>query len=394
MTKVILGTRQTSGWPEFAGSTWVRLQYMLGLQKLGVEAFWVDRLKLIDPLKHHHTLDYLVRRFDRMASDFGFQDRYSIVYNGGERHFGMDERQLTELIEEADLLINVSGHLSPDSPLMNVPRRAYLDVDPGFTQIWAHENDMGIELHNFFFTVGQNVGGPGFTIPTRGVDWQPILPPVVLEEWPACIGDHYQRFSTVADWRGSQRAIFEGKNYGSKRDEFVRILRLPVETKQRMELALCLGPGDHEDLGLLHLHNWCIRDSAWYTSDPHSYREFIQNSRAEFSVAKSGYVRSSSGWVSDRTACYLASGKPVVAQSTGFDWPTCSGKGVVTFRTLEEAVEAIENVNQDYPAHCRAARQIAEERFDSDKVLGFILDRVGLLCDIPPRSPRGDGAEL
>jgi hypothetical protein len=159
----------------------------------------------------------------------------------------------------------------------------------------------------------------------------------------------------------------------------VRILRLPVQSKQRIELALCIGPGDHEDLGLLHLHNWCIRDSAWYTSDPYSYREFIQNSRAEFSVAKNGYTRSSSGWVSDRTACYLASGKPVVAQSTGFDWPAPSGKGVITFRTLEEAVEAIETVNRDYLSHCHAARQIAEEYFDSARVLGFILDRVGLL---------------
>src|SRR5262245_14320335 len=336
MTRVIVGTRQTSGWPEFAGSTWVRLQYLLGLERLGLEAYWVDRLKPIDPLKHHHSLEYLLERFDRTARDFGFQNRYCIVYNGGERYFGMDEKQFHRLVKETDLLINVSGHLSADSPLMEIPRRAHLDGAPGFTQIWAHDHDMCIELHNYFFTVGQNVGGPGFTIPTPGVEWHRILPPVVLDEWPACIDEKYQRFSTVADWRGSQKAVFHGNLYGSKRDEFVKILRLPVLTKQRLELALCIGPGDHEDLGLLHLHNWCIRDSAWYTSDPHSYREFIQKSRAEFSVAKSGYVRSASGWVSDRTACYLASGKPVVAQWTGFDWPSSDGKGVIAFRTVEE----------------------------------------------------------
>ena len=129
MKKVIIGTRNTSRWPEFGGSTWVRLQYMLGLRQLGVETFWVDRLAAVDPLEHPHTLDYLLERFERTARQFDFQDHYCIVYNNGEKCFGLAEQALRKLIDSADLLLNISGHLPPDSSLMKVPRRAYIDVD-------------------------------------------------------------------------------------------------------------------------------------------------------------------------------------------------------------------------------------------------------------------------
>jgi hypothetical protein len=378
MPTVIVGTRDTSRFPAFAGSTWVRLQYLLGLRRLGVDAVWVDRLRAVDPLRHPHSLEYLVQRFDRTARDFGLRDRYCIVYDDGAHYFGMTEAQFRGLAAEADLLINISGHLPPGSPLLRVPRRAYVDVDPGFTQIWAHEHDMGFGRHNFFFTVGQNVGRPGFPIPTHGLDWQPILPPVALDAWPARVDERCRRFGTVADWRGSQEAVFEGQYYAGKRGEFIRFLRVPADAGQRLELALCIGEKDYEDIGLLIGQNWRVRDSYLYAGDPHSYREFIQYSRAEFSVAKGGYVKSNSGWVSDRTACFLASGKPALVQSTGFEWRLPAGRGLLTFRTAAEAVAGIEAINGDYLTHCRAARQLAEEYFSSDGVLGFMLERVGL----------------
>ena len=391
--KIIVGTRETTRYPEFAGSTWVRLQYMLGLQRLGIESVWVDRLNPVDPLRHPHSLDYLIRRFDRTARTFGFADRYCVVYNNGERYFGMDEERFLRLVGEADALINISGHLPPSSPLMRIPCRAYVDVDPGFTHIWAHEVDMGLERHTAFFTTGQNVGRPEFKIPTRGIVWQPIVPPVVLDAWPPRIDERCQRFSTVADWRGSQHAIFEGQYYGTKREEFVRFLRVPVDAGQRIELALCIGQDDFEDLGLLDGHNWRIRDPASYAGDPESYREFIQHSRAEFSVAKSGYVRSCSGWVSDRTASYLASGKPALVQSTGFEWRLPTGKGLLTFRTSEEAVAGIQSINTDYLAHCHAARRLAEAYFNSDVVLTSMLKQLGLSggC-VTPAAADGDRA--
>jgi hypothetical protein len=378
MTTVIVGTNETSAWPHFGGSLWVRLQYLLGLRRLGIDAYWVDRLAPPDPRRNPHSADYLAHRFRRFAEDFGFEDRYCIVYDGGERHFGMDERQLGETIERADLLLNVAGRLEPGDPLLGVRRRAFLDVDPGFTQMWALQTDMHLERHDVFFTIGQNVGGQGFTVPAGDVDWQPTLPPVVLEQWPARTDPARERIGTVADWRGSQETLFEGVWHSGKREEFLGFLRVPVESGIEIELALLVGQEDYEDLGLLLRHGWRVLDPYAHAGDPHSYRELIQSSRAEFSVAKQGYVRTRSGWISDRTACFLASGKPAIVQSTGFEHRLPTGTGLLAFSTIAEAIEALHQVRDDYERHAHAARRLAEEHFDSDVVLASLLDRAGL----------------
>ena len=386
MATVIVGTRGTSGWPEFAGSTWVRLHYVLGLLKLGVDAYWVDRLGKVDPLRHHHSLQYLMRRFARTMGDFGLRDRYCVIYNHGESCFGMQEKQLHALTERADLLINISGYLPPDCPLMRVPRRAYVDVDPGFTQIWARHCDMGLGRHTAFFTVGQAVGTPEFRIPTDGVEWVPTPPPVFLDEWPCRSDPLCQRVSTVADWRGSQEAMYEQEYYGGKRKEFLRLLRLPRDARQPIEVALCIGSEDSEDAALLVGNNWVVHDPYLYAGDPFAYREFIQYSRAEFSVAKSGYIKSNSGWISDRTAAYLASGKPALVQSTGFEPHIPTGRGLLTFRTPEEAMAGFAEINNNYPDHCQAARHIAEQHFDSSVVLPELLARAGVTLAHPQPS--------
>jgi hypothetical protein len=378
MKHVLVGTRNTSRWPEFAGSTWVRLQYMLGLRKLGVESFWIDRLSAIDPLEHPHTLDYLVERFERTARQFDFQDHYCIVYNCGEKHFGLTEHKLRTLIDSADLLLNISGHLPGDSPLLRVPRRAYIDVDPGFTQIWAAQYDMGLDRHNLFFTVGQNVGTPRFTIPLAGINWQPILPPVALDYWPARIDVNCKRIGTVGDWRGSQHAIHDAEYFGGKRREYIKLLHLPKAAQHQLELALCISADDWEDIGLLQESRWKVLDPFLYAGDPQSYREFIQLSRAEFSVAKSGYVKSNSGWISDRTACYLASAKPALVQSTGCEWRFPEQKGLLMFQTQEEAIAALKAIERDYLMQCHAARELAERHFDSTRVLGSVLSHAGI----------------
>jgi hypothetical protein len=235
---------------------------------------------------------------------------------------------------------------------------------------------MGLRNYERFFTVGQSVGSPGFEIPTRDIEWQPIFPPVVLDLWPAHIDESCRRISTIADWRGSQYARFEDELYAGKRDEFVRFIELPRKIRQPIELALTIGQHDHEDLGRLLEHDWLVRDPYLYAGNLDSYREFIRFSRAELSVAKSGYVKSHSGWFSDRTACYLASGKPAVVQSTGFEPRLPAGEGLFTFTTEQEAVDAIEAIERDYRAHAEAARQIAEERLDARVVLGPVLDQL------------------
>ena len=379
MTKIILATRNWSSWPDFAGATWVPLQYLLGFEKLGVDVYWVDYLDAVDPYKHPHSLDYLIDRFDSTANKFSFLDRYCIIYAEGERYFGLSQEKLARVAKKTDLLLSISGTgLPKESPLLEISRRAYVDVDPGFTQIWAQQVEMGLEQYNFFFTVGQNIGRTEFTIPTKNIEWKPIFPPVFLDAWPVHIDEKCRRFSTIADWWGNQWARYDGVLYGSKREEFLRFIRVPKEANQEIEVALFFEQDSYKQLDELRENNWKILNPILHAGDPFSYREFIQYSRAEFSTAKNGYVRSNSGWVSDRTACYLASGKPAVIQSTGFEWRLPTGEGLLTYHTVEEAVAGIEAINQDYRRHCHAARQLAEKYFNSDFVLRDLLEQTGI----------------
>lgn len=386
--RVVVASHQTSGLPEFAGNTWAVLQYVLGLDRLGVESYWVDYQDRLDPRlpawacrqRAHadcHSIEYVGARFGAMARRFGFDGRYCILYDGAATGLGISPRDLGELTAEADVLLNLAGPLPEDSPLLRIRRRAYVDLDPGFTQAWSRHVDMGFGRYHAFFTVGQNVGRPGFRIPTPGIEWRPTLPPVVLDQWPACIDASCERLTTIGDWRGSQQARFEGELYAGKREQFLRFLDLPALAGRAIEPALSIWQADHRDLGLLLEHGWCVRDPFLYAGDLDSYREFIQSSRAEVSLAKGGYVKSSCGWFSDRTASYLASGKPAIVQSTGFEWRLPTGLGLLMFETVEQARDAIESVDRDYLRHCHAARRIAETHLDSAAVLGALLDRVG-----------------
>jgi hypothetical protein len=374
--RVIVSTRNTSLVPEFGGSFWVRLQYLLGFRDLGVDAYWIDRLDPPDPGRQAHSIEYMIRRFASSLEAFGLGDRFAVLYEREGQCFGGDQTDVRERVDGADVLINIGGFLPQGSLLTRIPRRAYVDVDPGFTQIWAHDVDVWLEQHTCFFTVGQNVGAPEFPIPTRDIPWRPILPPVHLPSWPARIDERSRRFSTVADWRGSQDALFEGEYYGTKRSEFVHYLHVPLRAGRRIEVALCIGQQDHEDLGLLLDHDWRAREAYRYAGDPFAYREFIQYSRAEFGIAKHGYVKSNSGWFSDRTACYLASGKPAIVQSTGFEHRLPTGQGLLTFRSVDEAVAAIQDVEEHYLDHCAAARSFAEEHLDAAKTLVYMLEQL------------------
>ena len=375
-----------SALPQIAGNTWTFLQYVVGLDRLGVETYWVDHQPRLDPRlpaqKGHawpkrdcHSVEYARERFHAMAEAFGFEDRYCILYGGQATAFGMTKDALGELASEADLLLNFAGALPPNSPLLRIRRRAYVDLDPGFTQIWAHQVDLRLERYQRFFTVGLNVGRPEFRIPTLGVAWEPFLPPVVLDLWPAHIDPSCRRVSTIGDWYGSQHGEFDGEFYAGKREEFLRFLDVPKRMCHPIEVALYIAPYDHEDLGLLHRSGWVLRDPYLYAGDLASYQEFIRFSRAEFSVAKSGYVKSRSGWFSDRTACYLASGKPAVVQSTQLEERLPTGMGLLTFETVEEACAALEAVDEAYLEHCHAARRLAETYLDSSVVLAAMLER-------------------
>jgi hypothetical protein len=358
--------------PGAGGHIWFALQYLLGFRALGWEVTLVDRL---DPGMPGGGLAYLAEEMER----FGLGGEWSVLLPEGQSA-GLGRAEVERRLASCDFLLNVMGYLDEEELLALPPLRVFLDVDPGFGQMWR-ELDLAdpFVAHDRFVTVGLEVGGVGCEVPDCGLDWLPTLPPVVLARWPAVSGG--DAFTSVATWRGPYGPVeFAGHTYGLRVHEFRRFLSLPERAKGSFELALAIDPADTADLERLRQAGWALLDPAAIAADPVSYRSFIQASGAEFTVAKAMYVDSRSGWFSDRSACYLASGKPVVAQETGFTRHLPTGEGLIAFSSLEEAVAAVEAVRDDPRRHARAAREIAEEHFDAGRVLGRLVEELGAVA--------------
>jgi hypothetical protein len=275
-------------------------------------------------------------------------------------------------------LINVMGYLEEEEILAAAPVRVFLDIDPGFGQIWKalglHDLFRG---HDRFLTVGGRIGAADCEVPTVGLEWIPIRPPVDLAEWPVQT-DRGSRFTSVASWRGAFEPLeYEGRTLGLRVHEFRRFFELPERSGSEFEVALDIDDAETRDLIPLGEHGWKLVDPGRVAADPWRYRTYIQESAAELMIAKNLYVETRSGWFSDRSACYLASGRPVLAQDTGLDGLP-AGEGLVTFSTLEEAVAGVEEIERDYERHSRAAREIAEEHFAAERVLPRMLKQLGV----------------
>jgi hypothetical protein len=254
----------------------------------------------------------------------------------------------------------------------------FLDIDPGFGQMWKALGLYDVFAgHDRCVSVGMNLGRDGCLVPGLGIEWIPTLPPVELGCWPAVPrGEH---LTSVATWRGPFGPIaYRGRVYGLRVHEFRRFFELPRRTRTTFRMALEIDPADRADLARLAEHGWGLVDPRSVAADPVAYREFIQGSAAELNVAKGLYVETRGGWFSDRSACYLASGKPVIAQDTGFAETLPAGAGLLAFTTLDEAAAAIEDVLGDYRRHARAAREMAEEHFAADRVIRRLLTRLGM----------------
>ena len=262
--------------------------------------------------------------------------------------------------------------------LGEIPVRVYLDLDPAFNQLWhaVQGIDMRFDGHTHFATVGLALGTPGCAVPTCGRDWIPTLPPVVLDRWPVAEALERDALTTVANWRGYGSIEHEGVLYGQKAHSLRRLVDLPRRTPQRLELALAIHEGEQPDLAALAEHGWRLVDPVEAAGTPERYRRFVQGSKAELGIAKSGYVASRCGWFSDRSACYLASGRPVIAQETGFSAHLPTGEGLFAFETAEDVLAAIDALRSGYERHRRAARALAEEHLDSDAVLTRLLARL------------------
>ena len=255
-------------------------------------------------------------------------------------------------------------------------RTALVDIDPGLLQFWISRKQLSVPRHDFYFTISENVGKPGGRIPDCGLDWIPIQPPVCLERWPYTFDPRAEAFTTVSIWDSSDWVVDREEEYeNTKRVAFLEFAELPRLTRQPLELALFLRTErDLVEQRDLQSRGWRIRHSREVAENLENYQTHIQRSRGEFSCAKPSYIKLQTAWVSDRTVCYLASGKPVVVQDTGPSAFLPNGEGMFRFTTPEQAAGALEAINADYEHHCRAARKLAEDHFDARKVAGRILD--------------------
>ncbi|MGH9379521.1 MAG: glycosyltransferase family protein [Thermoanaerobaculia bacterium] len=376
--------------PLRGGHTWVLLQYVLGLKKLGWSVLFLDRLEpemCVDdegrPAAAGESLN--LRYFVDVMRGFGLERSCALILGengsaaGGATAFGLGRGEVLARVREAELLLNVMGYLDDEEILAAARRRVFLDIDPGFGQMWRELGWADVfSGHDDLVTIGGNIGREGCTIPDCGLTWITTSQPIVLDLWPARPpGDG--PFTSVGTWRGRYAPIeYAGETYGLRVHEFRKFAGLPAQTGASFELALDIDEAEQRDLTLLETSGWRLVDPLEVASNPWSYQCYIARSGAEFMVAKDVYVRSRSGWFSDRSICYLASGRPAIVQDTGLEDLYPTGDGLLVFRDFEEARAAVAEVSRDRRHHAAAARRVAEECFDSDRVLGRLLDRLGV----------------
>jgi hypothetical protein len=370
------------------GVVWQTLHYLIGLRRLGYDVYYVEThgvapTMMLDEGEHDGSLraaaflDAVLRRFD-------LEDRWAFValHGDGQCH-GLSDSNLAQLYGEAELIFNLHGGTEPLDELCATDRLVYVETDPVNVQIELAEGNARttefLDRHCAFFTFGENLGRRTCTIPVpERYRFRSTRQPVVLDFWRDSPAPSGPAFTTVASWRQPQRDIvYQGELYTwSKHDEFLKILDLPSRTEQPFELAL--GKCDEDERRRLQEAGWSIRDALDISRDPDEYRRYIGSSRGEFTVAKDQNVRFRTGWFSDRSATYLAAGRPVVTQETGFSHHLPTGAGLFAFTGADEALGAIDAINTDYEHHSRAARAVAREWFDSDIVLPRLLAEVGV----------------
>jgi hypothetical protein len=366
--------------PGRAGHAWVFLNYLLGFRDLGHEVLFLDRLEaaMLGPgevgpsVRESREAKWLVKTM----AGVGLGDCYALLLDDGET-IGLTRTQALEHLGRASLLLDFNGFLADEELLAAAPRRVFFDIDPGFAQMWSK---LGLtEMlagHDAFATVGLNLGGPGCTVPSGGREWVATTQPVLLERWPAVAGG--AAFTSVGSWRGPFSPVeFEGVTYGLRAHEFRRFAELPSHCQAPFEIALDIDPADAADTERLRAGGWRLAGAPAVGADLETYRAYLQGSLAEISIAKGMYVHSRGGWFSDRSACYLASGKPVLAQDTGFGVQLPLGEGLLSFEDVDGATAGAEAILAAPERHARAAREIAEEHFDSRKVLPALLERLG-----------------
>jgi hypothetical protein len=380
MATVVISPYGVVRFPDGGGHFWVYMQYVLGLRQLGCDVYWLEHF--LSSGNRQQDAVVLSTFVTRMES-YGLGGKLILYVSRGQTgacgvphdYVGMTRSEAEAIFRRADLLLNF--HYAIDPALLSCFRRtALVDIDPGLLQFWISKGQLSVPRHDHYFTTGETVGTPGALVPDCGVPWLHMRPVVCLERWPYAYAPHAEAFTTVSSWDGPDW-IIDGEELceNTKRLSFLQFAGLPRLTPQVLELALFLSTAqDMEDRQLMEGYGWRIRHSREVAGTPEMYRAYIQGSRGEFSCAKATCMKFQNAWISDRTLCYLASGKPVVVQDTGPSAFLPNGEGLFRFSTLGGAAEALARINADYERHCRAARELAEAYFDARQVVERLLN--------------------
>ena len=376
-----------------AGVIWQHIHYIVGLQRLGHEVYYVEDTSNYpyDPVAFNISDDYshAAKVLGKLAEEHGFEGRwtYCARYKEPFESAGMSLAELRTLYREADCALNICGSHDLNEELQSIRNLIYVESDPGVEQIKIDQGVSGtidyLKAHRHLFTFGENIGTPSFAVPTHGFHWLPTRQPVVTDLWckgtEAPVPDPGAHFTTICNWStsGKKDIVWRDSNYlWSKSLEFLRFVEAPRLSGEPFEMATDIkDTGENE---LFVKNDWKLVLPHDLSADWNSYRDYIRNSKGEFTCAKDQYIRLNTGWFSDRTACYLAAGRPVITQETGFTAHYGGGEGLLSFNSMEEIVEAVASIRGDYKKHSRAALAIAKEIFEAEKVLKSLLERAGV----------------
>jgi hypothetical protein len=373
-----------------AGVIWQHIHYVVGLQRLGCDVYYIEDSARLpynpQTFEVNNEFDYAARVLDRLSQEFGFRNHWGFCarYLPRTPTAGLPLKRIRQLYREADAILNICGAQELNNDLLVSDRILYIESDPGVEQI---KIDKGVKStvdylrrHRALFTFGENIGTKSFPVPTHGFKWLPTRQPVVTDLWKTNRGlPRAALFTSVANWStsGLKDITWRGKKYlWSKSREFLRFMSAPKKSEEPFELATNIE--DVKTQKRLLRNGWRLRCPLEMSVDYWRYRDYIHRSKGEFTVAKDQYVRLNTGWFSDRSACYLAAGRPVITQETGFTKIYGGNLGLLSFRSFDEIVYAVKMINANYAKHSRAARALAREFFEAEKVLESVLDRAGI----------------
>jgi hypothetical protein len=373
-----------------AGVIWQHVHYIVGLQRLGHDVYYIEDSARLpynpETFEVNNEFDYAARLLERLAREFEFKNRWTFCarYLRGQPTAGLSLKKIRRLYREADAILNICGTQEFNDDLLASDRIIYVESDPGVEQIRI---DRGVRStidylrrHRALFTFGENVGTKRFPVPTHNLNWLPTRQPVVTDLWKTSRAPSRAAvFTSVANWStsGLKDITWRGEKYlWSKSREFLRFVAAPKKTGETFELATNIK--DAKTRAKFLRNGWRFHSPLQLSVDYWLYRDYVRRSKGEFTVAKDQYVRLNTGWFSDRSACYLAAGRPVIIQQSGFTQHYGNDGGLFAFSSIKEIVDAVKAINADYAKHSRAAREVAREVFEAEKVLASLLNRAGV----------------